>query len=365
MNSRQRCKIAMKKGVPDCVPVIPQICHPHAIKVLGLDFRKTMMEAVKEPSLINKLQIECARYYGVDGVRVWIHKETALNLYDDGENVWQIEPETNKKIGRLDFMGGGGIIPLVEKIIIEKESEIEEKIPVIPYNELLKQEKFKTTKKIVEDAKKNLFVITNPGSVSFQGVTLLRGKTQAMMDIIERPEFAQKILQRITEATIQNALAMIEIGVDALMIGDTFGGVIGPEAFKKFCVPYIKMFVDRIKKYDVCVYLHICGNSTQLFELVAETGVDCLEPLDPLGGVKVADAKRRLKNKTAIMGGVNTVKLAKGSLEEVKQDIQRCISEGAEGGGYLLACGDMLPTETEPEKVFEMVRAAHSYRYNQ
>lgn len=364
MNPKERCKIAMKSGIPDCVPVIPQICHPHAIRALNLNFRKTMTEVAKNPSLSSELQIECARYYGVDGVRIWIHKNpTQNNFYDDGENVWEINSETGIKIARLDFNGSGWLIPLKEDVLIENESDIERIINVIPFSNLLKTELFKKTKEIIDKARKDLFTITNPGLISFQYISLMRGKQQAFIDIIEKPEFVHKILKRATEATIQIALAMIEIGIDAFMLGETFGGVIGPESFKKFCVPYFKMFVDRIKKYDVCIYLHVCGNSTKLFELMAETGVDCIEPLDPLGGVSVKDAKERLKNKTSIMGGVNTVKLARGSFEEVKQDIQRCLSEGAPDGGYLLACGDMLPTETSPEKVFEMVKAAHSYKY--
>ncbi len=53
------------------------------------------------------------------------------------------------------------------------------------------------------------------------------------------------------------------------------------------------------------------------------------------------------------------VLLAAGTLDEVKTDVERCLSEGAPGGGYILACGDMLPTETAPEKVRHMVEAAH------
>lgn len=353
----------MKGGIPDCVPVIPQICHPHAIKVLGMDFRKTMIEAVKNPALVNKLQVECARYYGVDGVRVWIHNKAPYNLYDDGENVWELDPKTSRPIGRLDFKGGGWIIPLKERILIEDEADIEN-IQIISADDLLKTKDFIETAEIINDAKKDLFVITSPGCISVEYAATVRGKQQTFIDLIERPRFVHNILRRATEAAIQKALAMVKAGIDALMLGETFGGVIGPEMFREFCVPYFKMFVDKIKKYDICIYLHVCGNSTQLFELMAETGVDCIEPLDPLGGVIVADAKKRLKNKTAIMGGVNTVLLARGTIQQVKEDIQRCLSEGAPGGGYLLACGDMLPTETSPEKVIEMVSAAHSYTYN-
>ena len=58
------------------------------------------------------------------------------------------------------------------------------------------------------------------------------------------------------------------------------------------------------------------------------------------------------------VGGVHTVKLARGTLKEVEEDCARCIRDGAPGGGYILACGDMLPTETDPAKVHAMMDAA-------
>ena len=39
MTPKQRAKIAMSRGTPDRVPVIPQICHPYAIRMLGLDYK--------------------------------------------------------------------------------------------------------------------------------------------------------------------------------------------------------------------------------------------------------------------------------------------------------------------------------------
>jgi len=363
MDSRERCRIAMSGGRPDCVPVIPQICHPHAIRVLGLDFRKTIIDALGDPSLVNRLQVECARKYGADGVRVWMHADPVTDLQDDGQNVWQIDSKTRERIGRVDFQGGGWVIPIEEKPGIKTEEDIERLLPVTPAGELLRTEKFRAMKKIVSEAKKDLFVITSPGAMSFEYATFVRGKQQALLDIADRPDFVKKILSRATEISIENAFAMVEAGIDALMLGETFGGVIGPKQFKEFCLPYFKKFVEAIKPTGVLIYLHVCGNSTQLFELMADSGVDCIEPLDPLGGVIVSDAKKRVGNRVALMGGVNTVKLAHGSFNDVVEDIRRCLSEGAPGGGYLLACGDMLPTETLPEKVHAMVRMAHDWVY--
>ena len=40
-------------------------------------------------------------------------------------------------------------------------------------------------------------------------------------------------------------------------------------------------------KMGLKIYLHICGNSNPILEMMASTGVDAIEPLDPLGGVRL------------------------------------------------------------------------------
>ena len=90
---------------------------------------------------------------------------------------------------------------------------------------------------------------------------------------------------------------------------------------------------------------------------MADTGVHVIEPLDPLGGVSVADAKRRVGHKVALMGGVNTLTLSSGAPEEVQAEaIRKC----REGGpyGYVLAAGDMVPPYTSMANLRAMVDVA-------
>ncbi|MHB9070805.1 MAG: uroporphyrinogen decarboxylase family protein [Sedimentisphaerales bacterium] len=362
MNSKERVCIAMTGGIPDRVPVIPQICHPHAIKALGLDYRKTIIECLRNPLLINELDLKCVKMYGVDGIRLWVPPDPVTAIEDDGNDVWQIDEKTGRRIGRIDFMGGGWIEPLEETPSIETLEDVE-RLEVIPADVLVKTEKFKSLKKITDENCENLFVIGGVPAFSFEYVTILRGKQQALMDIIEKPDFVKAIIDRGLQISIEVSIAFAKIGIDALYIGETYGGLIGPRLFEEFCMPAFTAFVKALKPYGILTYLHVCGNSTQLLELMADTGVDCIEPLDPLGGVSVADAKKRVGNRIALMGGINTTLLAHGSLDDVVADYRRCLDGGAPGGGYILAAGDMLPTETSKEKVEAMIKVAHSYKY--
>ena len=105
------------------------------------------------------------------------------------------------------------------------------------------------------------------------------------------------------------------------------------------------------------IYIHVCGNSNPILEMLADTGAHTVEPLDPLGGVSVADAKRRIGDRVALMGGLNTLTLAHGTPDEVRAEaIQKC----REGGphGYVLAAGDMVPPTTSLDNLRAMVQVA-------
>lgn len=352
MNAKERVNVAMNGGIPDRVPVIPQICHPHALRMLGKDFRKGIIQVLREPMLMNRLTYECAMQYGVDGMRAWMAADP-VDIVEEGESAFQIDKDGHR-IGKVDFQGGGWVVPFEEIIQINTKEDVE-KLKVTPANELLKAPQMTSVKEIVEKAGNNLFIISSPGAFTVEYIAEVRGKAQACMDIIDDADFAFCMMEKALEIAVQKAIALCRAGVDGLMIADVYGGVISPKQFGKFCVPYFKKFIEKIKPFGKKIYLHICGNSTGIFEMMAETGVDCIEPLDPLGGVVVADAKKRVGSKTALMGGVDTRILAHGTLDELANDVKRCLTEGSPGGGYILAAGDMLPTETAPEKVLKML----------
>jgi uroporphyrinogen-III decarboxylase len=360
MNAKERVRIAMTNGTPDRVPVIPQICTPHAVRRLGLDYEKTILETIRNPELLNELDYQCVRSYGVDGMRAWTLPDPMDVVQVDGKWYGR-DPKTGRRLGEVDFQGGGGIVPS-EEPVMHTDDDID-RIEVPAVDEILQGGRLDSVRKIIRDAGNDLFVIGAPGYFTVEYITFQRGKALAMMDLLDRPEFCHRMLEKALAVAIQNALALAAVGVDGLYIGDTFGGVISPGQFREFCVPYIRRFVQAVKGKGPLVYLHICGNSTRILELMADTGVDCIEPLDPLGGVSVADAKRRVGGRVALMGGVHTVKLAHGALRDVVDDCRRCLVEGAPRGGYILACGDMLPTETSREKVEAMVNAAKNYTY--
>ena len=364
MTSQERVRIAMSGGIPDRVPVIPQICPPHAIRVAGLPFKETIVDRLRNPRKYDLLEAECGLGYAVDGVRVW-SRAAPRNIEWQGEKAYQVDPETGARVGRVDFMGGGNVVCLPSQRRQLTDEDIEA-IEVVPPEDLVVSEALIPMKKAVAEYGDKLSIIGQLGGFTVQMLSFTQGIEPTLIDIVERPDFIKRYTEKLLAVSIPTAIAMARVGAEALKIGDTFGQFMSPDQFKELCLPYFQQFVQTLRPYGPLIYLHMCGQVTHLLDLMVETGVDCVEPMDEVGGTSVAETKRRIGDRVGLMGGINTVVLAHGTLEEVREDCARCIREAGEGGGYIMAAGDMLPTETSPEKVQVMVEVAETLgRYDE
>lgn len=362
----ERMRVAMSGGEADRVPTMPQICHVHAVSVFYDDFRQGIAETMEDPSLIDELMLKIAGHYGVDGLRIFLTPE-AVKVKDDGETMVAFDAETGKRLGRVDVMGGASVIPDEPVLRIESTADLK-KIPRVRCEELSGQGQYERLRQSTARAQKlGFFVASAPADFVMAAVISYRGREQAYMDMVMEPGLVKGIIEIEMGNAIEQAKAMLTCGIDALYIGDPSSScsLISPQHWEEFCLPVYRTFCEELHKQNILIYVHVCGNSRPILEMMADTGADCIEPLDPLGGVEVADAKRRVGDRVALMGGVNTLTLFRGSPEDVYEESMACCRAGAEGGGYILAAGDMVPDRSPEENVRAMVRAARDFRSNE
>ena len=362
LTGRERMRRAMSRQLPDRVPTMPQICHPHAVHVLCDDYRKGIAEIVEHPRQQHRLMLQIAQRYGVDGIRLF-RLADPLRVHDDGKQMIAVDPGTGERVGRVDLQGGGHVVPDRPPIVVETADDVGA-IPQTTCEELLGQKPFADLAKSVSEAHDlGLFVASVPLGFTVNALSDYRGRQQALIDLAIAPELAEQIMDAALVGAIESGRALVKCGVDALYVGDplTSASVISPAHFQRFCLPRLRLFCEELHKSDVLIYLHICGNSSPILEMMADTGADCVEPLDPLGGVDIADAKRRIGHRVALMGGVNTLTLLNGSPEEVYQEASDCCRAAAADGGYILAAGDMVPDRSPEENILALIRAANDF----
>jgi uroporphyrinogen-III decarboxylase len=347
MNSRALMRAAMRRQPTPRIPTMPQTLRDMAVHVYGAENGRDWIAETKlcleDPAYGQRLLLRLTREVGCDGLRLHV-LPGPLTIKRDGEDLIVLDARNGERVGRIDMHGGGGVIadhpeePI--ETLAEAKSRIERILPPFSDEQI-------TQLKSVRDSVSDLFVATPPGGITMNTYTILRSREQAMMDLYDRPDFVSAVMDMQADAIIRRAEGLLKAGVDAFYIGDpaASASLISPKHFEQLCVPAYQKFCRHFRNSDILIYIHVCGNSSPILEMMADTGAHVVEPLDPLGGVSVADAKRRIGGRVALMGGVNTLTLATGTAEDVRAEaIQKC----REGGpyGYVLAAGDMVPPRT-------------------
>ena len=364
LTGRERIRRAMSRQMPDRVPTMPQICHPHAAHILYDDYRKGIAEVVEHPQQQHRLILKVAQQYGVDGIRLFPLADP-LRVHDDGKQMIAADPKTGERVGRVDVQGGGHVVPDRPPIVIETIDDIGA-IPQTTCEELLGKKPFADLAQSVSEAHNHgFFVASTPLGFTVNALSEYRGRQQSLIDLAISPDLAERIMDAALVGAIESGRAVVKCGVDALYVGDPLASasLISPSHFEQFCLPRFRLFCEELHKPDVLIYLHICGNTNPILEMMADTGVDCVEPLDPLGGVDMADAKRRIGRRVALMGGVNTLTILNGSPEDVYREASDCCRAAATDGGYVLAAGDMVPDRSPEENIRALICAANDFVY--
>ncbi len=85
----------------------------------------------------------------------------------------------------------------------------------------------------------------------------------------------EKLLNLITEVTIDYLLLQIEAGADVVQLFDTWGGNLSALDYQKLSLPYIQKIIAGIKKTNVPLILYV-NNSSHLISEMLEAGADCI-----------------------------------------------------------------------------------------
>lgn len=359
LTPRELMRAAMLRQPTERIPTMPQICHDTPIRLYESDYEGDWIDGlrrcVQDPAVIYDYVIRLVEEVNCDGLRLFVKPEP-MKVVRVGDDLVVLDWTTGDRIGRIDTMGGGGFVPDKSPPLVETLEEAKARLDRMVQD--FTDEKMEILRRARERVP-DRFVASAPGGITMNTYTNLRGRERAMLDFFDCPDFVNAVMDMQAEAVIRRAEKLLTIGIDALYIGDpsASASLISPRHFEQFCLPAYQKFCRHFKGRDIPIYIHICGNSEPILEMMADTGAHVIEPLDPLGGVSVADAKRRVGDRVALMGGVNTLTLSEGTSEQVRAEaIQKC----REGGpwGYILAAGDMVPPETPLENLQALVDVA-------
>ncbi|MCX7935130.1 MAG: uroporphyrinogen decarboxylase family protein, partial [Planctomycetota bacterium] len=175
----------------------------------------------------------------------------------------------------------------------------------------------------------------------------LCGLSDFMVMLMDEPTLAHAILDLLTAAVIDFAVAQVKAGAHMIGAGDAAASLISAAQYCEFALPYEQRVIEAVQAAGGLVKLHICGNTSHLLSHMARSGADLFN-VDHL----VAFEKAREVYSAA-------GKCFKGNLDPVadflQSDAGRCASRCAEllakakGKRYMLSAGCEIPADTADE----------------
>ena len=178
-----------------------------------------------------------------------------------------------------------------------------------------------------------------------------------------RPDLMHRILAVNADAVAAYLNAQIEAGAQAVMIFDSWGGVLADGAFQRFSLAYTERVLKQLKKEHAgCRIPQIVftkGGGLWL-EQIAASGCDVVG-LD--WTVNLGQARKRVGDRVALQGNLDPNVLF-APPEAIRAEVEAALdSFGAPsaGSGHVFNLGHGISQHTPPDHVTALVDAVHAH----
>jgi len=181
-------------------------------------------------------------------------------------------------------------------------------------------------------------------------------RSKGMM--FDEPALMHELLGRLADAVTAYLNAQVAAGAQALMIFDTWGGVLSPRDYREFSLAYMSRIVSDLTREAngrrVPVMLFTKGGG-QWLEPMVESGADALG-LD--WTIEIGEARRRTGDRVALQGNLDPCMLY-ASPERIRAEVARILESYGHGHGHVFNLGHGIHPDVDPERPAALVAAVH------
>ena len=379
MNSRERVKLALNHQEPDRIPIdlgativssITKTSYIELKKHLGMPIEEIkLLDYIQQLPYVDEALLE---RFGVDFRMVQLPAATApgLNIFEEGNYYAFIDRWGSK----LHMPKDGGLyfdwvdFPIKEFTLEALERYDWPRPDPQEYNARLGEQ----AKTLYEQTDYALVGSAVIGGGIFEQPARTIGLENFLMALLKEPEFADRLMERITDIYIESCNNYLdEVGpyLQVFTFWDDVctqnGWLIHPELYRKIIKPKEKRLLEAVrKKTDAKFFYHSCGATFDLIPDLIEIGFDILNPVQV--SARGMDSKRLKetfgKDITFWGGGVDTQQILPfGGVQEVIDEVKRRIDDLAPGGGFVFAAVHNIQAFVPPENIVAVFDTALDY----
>jgi len=201
------------------------------------------------------------------------------------------------------------------------------------------------------------YMVEGQGSADYRHIKTL---------LYRQPELLHRVLSVNAQATALYLNAQIQAGAQAVMVFDSWGGVLADGAFQAFSLAYTRQVIEALQPdasgQRVPVIVFTKGGGLWLEDIA---GVGC----DAVGvdwTVNLTRARQRVADRVALQGNLDPMALF-GTEAAIRQQARRVLDDfgpvaaNTGNGGHIFNLGHGISQHTPPESVSILLDEVHTY----
>jgi MtaA/CmuA family methyltransferase len=201
-------------------------------------------------------------------------------------------------------------------------------------------------------------IVTSRGPLCTAG--FVRGTTEFMMDLVEQPEWAHRLIDLCTRLIIdwlKAQAAALGDGVEGIFLLDDIVGFINEEHYLEFAHPYLKRICDAFPREWVKIY-HNDAEITACLDHLPDCGFHVLNWGKQ---TDLAEVKARVGDRMCLMGNVNPLEIGVRGTPEAVRTATREVLEKSGGEGIILSVGGGTSPGMPRENILAMLGALEEF----
>lgn len=214
------------------------------------------------------------------------------------------------------------------------------------------------------EANESRYILVKCGFNLFERAWSLRGMENLMVDFLKNPSFINELFEKITNFNLRIIENVKDFNIDGIFFGDDWGHqrglLISPDVWKTFIKPYLKTMYKKTHESGYDVFIHSCGNITEVIDDLIDIELNVFNPFQP----EVMDIEYMLKqynHRLAFYGGISLQKtLPFGSTSAINSEIENRIGLATKYGGLIISPSHDMPPDVPVANIITMLKLLKS-----
>jgi uroporphyrinogen decarboxylase len=172
-----------------------------------------------------------------------------------------------------------------------------------------------------------------------------------------QPQAAERLLEHLADAMAQYLTAQAQAGAQALMLFESWAGLLAPREFARFALAAVRRTAAALKATGVPLIYYVNQGAALMGE-VAGLDVDVIGVDWRMG---LAEVRRTLGPGKAVQGNLDPAALF-APAEELRRQVDVILDEAGSQPGHIFNLGHGIWPDTDPDAVARLIDYVHERR---